>query len=268
MWALLVLAPSCVLLLIAQPRPIATTQMPFLDLDPVEVRRVLQADRELSSRIAPSPLDDALQELLKQDALLQLEVAEAELSFEKRRRGLSLKLGELVRGQGPEAGLAARTRAVQHVEDAMSGHLAEDAIPGVMGAFANQLERHGLLHAGRVTGSDFVVRSFYKARWNTTFGLPMDHGLAPIERQAVHGWLGLRSNALSVDKRLLALKRYHEVGGRHALEAQGILLTRARDFDVAITALTEAQETEDGGLRVANHLLGAQVSAEFMPAGG
>lgn len=261
-WALLVIAPSCVLLLIAQPRPVVVTQQPFLQLDPVAVRRVMGADRALVARVGPTPEQKQLEALVAEDTLIQNEIAEAEDSFKKRRRALALQLGELVKQEGPDAPLAVRARAVERIEAALAGDVPEAELPGVMGSFANQLQRHGVLREGRIVAPHFVVRSFYKARWNKLFALPTDHGLEPVERAALHGWLGLRSGGLSIDNRLRALQRYAEVGGRYALEAQGILLVQASDLELAVTALTEAQ-LRDGGLRVGNQLLGAQVSAEM-----
>lgn len=257
---LLVLGPSCILLLIAQPRALIGGALPVLELDEAAVAQVIVADRARAAPIPLLPAEIEIEALYALDVIGQLEIDEAVESFEKRRRELKARLIAIASSAGPDATLALRARALRRVEQALAGELPESEIEGVMGAFANQLRRHRVLREGRIVAPHFVVRTFYKARWNNVHGLSMDDGLLPIERRALHGWLGLNGRELSANARLKALKIYADLGGPNALQAQGILLVQSGDFHLATTTLSAVQKL-GGGLRVANYLLGARVSA-------
>lgn len=254
------LAPACALWLIALQRAVEPHGMPELRLDPVEVAEVMARDvRLLGSLQMEDPALHALDSLLLELGLAERAAVESAERYLARREALKDGLSDLIRTQGSDTAAALRARALARVEAAMAGRLSEDEIPAVMGGFANQLQRHGLLVDGRIIAPRFVVRTLYKARWNLAHSRANDHDMRPVEVRALHGWLGLHGTRLEVDARLAALRAYAEAGGQDTLEAQGILLYQAGEYPLAAEALQLAHDQRGGHLRIRNFALGARL---------
>lgn len=237
--------------------------MPELQLDATEVAEVMASDAHLERQLQPDPEATALDRLLLQLGEVERGIEEPAEHFNARRKAMRDGVLRLAERQGHRAPAALRARALARVESAMAGTLPEAEIPAVMGTFSNQLQRHRLMVGGRILAPHFVVRTLYKARWNLAHGLPNDHAMLPVEARALHGWMGLHATELSTDARLAALKRYDELGGEHALEAQGVLLYQAGDYALAALALQRAHDQHPGHLRIRNHAIAARVVGEL-----
>lgn len=260
---LVVLAAACAGLLFAQPRPVVPQELPSLLLPADEVRRVIEHDRVIAARVPASPEIERVEALLRAHGRAQAAFFEDQQSHDRRRASLRAACTILARS-GPDVVAALRARWVERLEDALALRLSAEEVPEVLGAFALTLERGGVTEDGVIVGPHFVVRTLYKAQWNASCGFAPASGLAPVERVAYHGWQAFHVPALSAASRLAALDAYAAAGGRHADEAQAVVLLGAGDA-VGATGTMQAAYAAEGSIRLRNHVLALQVVAGTTP---
>jgi hypothetical protein len=266
LYALFTLTVACALLLCAVPRPLAPTDLPVLRLSNSAVQWIERQDERDAKRAPSSPQALELERRFLDYGVAEDDGGDSSETRSQRRHALAATYADLVREVGPALALTMRARALGKLEAALDLRLPDEQLKGVMGIFANVLDRHGATRAGIEIAPHFVVRTLYKARWNLALNLAQDFGFANIEKLAYHGWLALHAENLSVERRLSALDAYATAAGRsHAAqvaEAQGVLLYRAKSYAAAVDALQAAYELS-GNVHLRNYVLGARLAAGF-----
>lgn len=248
-----VLLPLCVLLLLWLPRPTRPNRPPALQLQEQAVRAQLALDAE---RARTAPMDDDVEEL---QALFlesgQQEVAPYQQAFDlKQRMHRSYKLLQrITEAHGPEAIQALRAAATEALEPVLRGEVTGDARDALLGNFPNVLARHNATIDGHPVAPRFVIRTLYKARWNTLSGLPNSAGFSAIEGQAYFGWLALHADDVPLSMRLQAIPEFELAGGAHVDEAAGVLLYQAGHYSEARDAFERAHDKAPS-LRVRNYI--------------
>jgi hypothetical protein len=246
--------------LIALPRAVAPLELPTLTLDPEDVRAQEREDAELAASAPNTANAKALLADYLNFGESEIMVIGQHMLLEQRRRMLGRAQEAVVAESGPKAGQAMRALALSKFEAALSGELPNAELKGVLGIFPHVLMQHRLTHDGLELGPHFVVRTFYKARWNRMCGLLPEAELSPIERRAYFGWMGLHAANLPIRERRQALIGYAAAGGAEADQALGVLAFLDHDYTRAADSLERAY-TQKVNLRLRNYLRGARVAA-------
>jgi hypothetical protein len=245
---------------IAMPRAVAPLELPALELDTRLVAEQEQADARLA---AQAPKTDAAKELWSRYTKFgETEVMLLDQAglLEQRRRAMHRAQDLVVAESGPRAGNALRALALSKFEAALDGEVPQPELKGVMGILPYVLSQYLLTRDGEELGPHFVLRTFFKARWNRMCGLPPEADLSPIERRAYFGWMGLHAANLPMRERRQALLGYAAAGGDQAEQAQGVLAFLDHDYGRAAISLERAYALRVN-LRLRNYLRGARVAA-------
>jgi hypothetical protein len=262
----LLVAPAIVLFQWSAPAPVAPREMPALVLDPAAVDDQLARDERAA---AQAPSGEAAEQ--RRRAYRELNMAEraATDTQETAARKLSAlrdALARVVEANGVEANgveangveIVERVRAADlaPMEATLRGRRARSgAEPAAeLGGFLEMMERYDLSRDGRQRAPTFVVRTLFKARWNSLHGLEPTEGLSPIELQAYWGWLALGAEGAPVEARLGALDRLAEAGGHGVHEARAVLLFGQGRFEDARASFLAAA-AEAPSFRLRNHAL-------------
>jgi hypothetical protein len=257
LWLAATVAGYC---LIAMPRAVAPLELPALHLDAEQVAEQERLDKELAASAPNTELAQALWSMYLEFGESELIVLGQTALLEQRRKSLGRAQEALVAESGPQAGNAMRARALEKFEATLAGEVPTPQRKGILGAYPHVLVQHMLTRDGIELGPRFVVRTFYKARWNRMCGLLPEVDLSPIERRAYFGWMGLHAANLPIHERRQALIGYAAAGGADADQAQGVLAFLDRDFPRAAVSLERAY-TQQANLRLRNYLRGARVAA-------
>jgi hypothetical protein len=271
LYALFVVAVSCLLLLCAAPRPLVPEALPTLRLPEDAVRVVLAQDAIDAQHAPTSPAAMELERLFLEHGEAEDGTATSAAPTAARARALATAFTQLVKEEGALAGIRMRARELSKLEAALALSLPEEQVKGVMGVFPNALDVHGVTRDGLEVAPQLVLRTLYKVRFNLIVDQAPDFSLSEVERMAYQGWIALHAEALPVERRLRALGAYAKVAGpgstSHVKEAEGVLLYRAERYPEALRALTEAR-TRTGSIRLRNYALGAELAlAEADSAG-
>ncbi len=261
---LLVLAPSCALLLLALPRPVTPKHPPALRLPARQVAAAIARDRDLARAAPGSKTARHLEELLSQKGESEREPTEPVPVYEKRRARFSRTIVKLRNESGERAVLALRARALEKLEAALDLTLSEKQAQSILGSFPVLLQRYGATRDGRIVAPHFVIRTMFKARWNIIHSLEPTYGLSRIERLAHFGWLALHADDAPISLRLQALEQYAAAGGQRVPEARGVLQFLAGDYASAAESFEKARRNR-GTLRLRNYALAAQHAAHGLP---
>lgn len=264
------LCVACALWLAAMPRPLPPDELPALQLSQDAIDEVLRNDARDEKHAPRTARALELERLFLEHGEAEDSASEDSATFVQRKHALATAYAALVQQAGEPAALALRARELAKLEAALGGRLPEEQLKGVMGAFANLLDHFSVTRNGEEQAPHFVVRTFYKGRWNVSMGLAPDFGFAKIEKLAYHGWLALHADKAPDDRRLQALDVYASVAGAEQAariaEARGVLLFRARQFVAAGNALQDAYE-KTGNIRLRNYVLAAQLASGVDSAG-
>lgn len=261
LYGLLALTTACLLALCFVPRALAPIDPPALVLDRAQVARAIAADAKSAKEAPRTPDAKAFIERFLSLGDIENQTVQNAASPSIQREGLARSLQRLVHDAGEPAALGLRSLAVQNLEAALSLEVPDKEAQRMLGLFPDALARHGVTHEGFEIAPHFVLRTLYKARWNIAVGLAPDYKLAPVERQAYHGWLALHATNLGPEPRALALRDYAAAGGYRVSEARGVLAFLSHDYKDSVAALEQA-EKESPSLRLRNWLRGAHVALE------
>ncbi|HEY2732598.1 MAG TPA: hypothetical protein VGI70_01365, partial [Polyangiales bacterium] len=195
------LALVCALSLSFLPRAIPPNELPALTLSAADVDAQLREDARRAAHAPTSATARELDRLFFEFGASEIAAIEDSALASQRRRTLHHAYERVVAADGGEAALALRERALEKFERALALQLSPAETSGVIGLFANAVEQHRLTRDGEELAPHFVMRTFYKARWNHMTGLPLDHEFSPIERVAYYGFLGLSATNLPFSAR-------------------------------------------------------------------
>jgi len=246
--------------LIAMPRAVAPLELPALVLDTRLIAEQEQSDARLA---ATAPKTEAANDLWSRYTKFgELEVILLDQSalLEQHRRGMRRAQDLVASESGESARHAMRARALSKFESALAGEVPQPELKGLLGVFPHVLSQYLLTRDGEELAPHFVVRTFFKARWNRLCGLPPEADLSPIERRAYFGWMGLHAANLTVRERRQALLSYAAAGGEEADQAQAVLAFWEQDYAHAALGLQRAY-AQRVNLRLRNYLRGASVAA-------
>lgn len=261
LYALLALTIVCLLGLCIVPRALAPIDTPALVLDRAQVAQVVRTDAQNAATAPQTPDAKAFVESFLALGDIENQTAENAASPRVQRQSLARSFQKLVHDAGEPAALKLRSAAVELLEAALSLRISGGDAERVLGLFPDAIARHRVTQDGFEVAPHFVLRTLYKARWNIAIGLAPDYKLAPVERQAYHGWLALHATNLGPEARSLALREYAAAGGRTIAEARGVLAFLSNDYKQAVAALEQA-EKESPSLRIRNWLRGAHVALD------
>lgn len=265
-WALFVMAIACPLVLCAITRPIEPAAMPALRLPSDAVRAQIASDEQAARGV---PKTDAQRELER--SFLEygkLEVAPLTVHGDggARKRALHDTYARLVKSEGLDVALALRARATDLLEAALALKLPKAESDAALGLFPNAIAGYHLTLDGEPQTAHFVLRTFYKARWNKLMGVDAAFALTPIEQRAYHGYLALHADNRSADERMHELALYAVANGEDVDEARGVLAYSTHDYVHAVEAFVRATESQPS-LRVQNHLAAARLALEVSEPG-
>jgi len=245
---------------LALPRAVAPRELPGLVLAPAQIDAVIAADARLARSASSDEAARALEELVEAQALA--EVGSGETPDEARMRLTRLANGAAAveRAHGVDALLALRARAVLDFERVLRTRVRGVERDRVLGSFPRAVERYDVTKRGRLRAPRFVLRTLFKARWNSVCQLAATWRLAPVELRAFHGWLALGADSAALTDRSAALDAYAAAGGVRVDEARAALAWRGGDGERAEELYGEVL-TQTGSLRFRNHLRAARLAA-------
>lgn len=254
--ALLVVACASAITVLAVPRPVAPTELPPLVLSASDVNRVLREDERLA-HTAPDDLHArALVTLMHAQGQAEVTPGETPADAMQRESNLRAVVND-VRASSGESGLKAlRASAVQELLAVFERHEDDLETDRVLGSFPRILERYGLTVDGRLVAPIFVVRTLYKARWNSICRLEPTYALTNVEKRAFYGWLALAAHGAPPRERAVALTNYQRAGGIRGEEALGVLAYTDHEFSRAEEIFRHSYVTTRN-VRYRNHALAA-----------
>lgn len=244
---------------LALPRAIAPRELPGLVLSPAQVARVVDAD-ERAARTAPR--DEGarrLQELIEAQALAEVGSGETPDEARARLTRLANAVVAVERAHGQSAVVALRAKSVADFERVLRTRARGEERDRVFGSFPRAVERYDVTKRGRLHAPRFVLRTLWKARWNSVCQLAPTWRFAPVELRAFHGWLALGAESAALMDRAAALSAYAAAGGVRANEARAGLAWRAGDGARAEELYGEVL-TQTRSLRIRNHLRAARLA--------
>jgi hypothetical protein len=255
--AALAAALACpALLAVAWSRPVAAPplEMPALALDSAAVRAQLERDESDARRDPRGEQAELRRRLYREHNTAEHEGFDAAGRGAERAGEIAAALEVIRTEAGARAIERMRAADVARAELALRGAIPAGEAVEELGVFREMMARYGLSDGRRQRAPRFVVRTVLKARWNTVHALELDESFSRIERQAYWGWLALRAETAPADRRLLALERYADAGGRAADEARAVLFYDAGELEQA-RASFEAAYQKTPNFRLRNHAL-------------
>ena len=240
------------IVLYAVPRAVAPVELPGLMLSAKDTAEVLRADAALAARAPDDVHARALIDLVHAQGEAEATVGEAPSVAAEREQNLRAVVADVRAAGGDEALLALRAVAVAELSPVMRAPRNDAASDRVLGSFPNILERYRLTEDGRLLAPWFVVRTLYKARWNSICRLPSTFAFAPVEERAFHGWLALSASGAPLRERVDALARYRAAGGTRGEEALAVLAYEGAQFDRAEELFTRLYAST-GNVRFRDH---------------
>ncbi len=211
-------------------------------------------DLELAERAPTGEEAETLTALFREHGLAEANAGEPRAVRLNREERFARALTRFKEVHGAEGLAALRARTCEELTVALKGELSDETERAVLGAFPRLLEQYGLSDNGEVIAPHFVVRTLYKARWNSIHDLPLTDGLDEGELRAYWGWLAVEGVAPPT-LRLDAVQRFQEFDERAALEAAAYIAYARGDFSRATNLYGEL--ANQGDLRLRNHALAA-----------
>lgn len=245
---------------LALPRAVAPRELPGLVLAPDQIARVVADDERLARSAPTDEVARTLEELVETQALAEVGSGETPDEAQARLTRLANAAVAVERAHGESALVALRAKSVAEFEHVLSARLRGTERDRVLGSFPRAVERYDVTKRGRLRAPRFVLRTLWKARWNSVCQLVPTWHLAPVERRAFHGWLALGADSAALTDRAGALEAYAAAGGVRADEARAGLAWRAGDGARA-EELYGAMLTRTGSLRFRNHMRAARLAS-------
>lgn len=252
-------APALLLFAWSRPAPAPPTEMPPLVLPPREVDAQIAADVAAAERAPAGEAAEERRRLYREANVAEDEAREPPSRARQRREQLVAALAAIA--PDDEARAAVRASDLARLEPALRGELPAGERPAELGGFVAMMRRYGLAHGDRQSAPRFVVRTLFKARWNTLHDRELTEGLSPVELSAYHGWLALRGEGAPGELRLEALEAYAAASGASVAEARGVLLYDLERFEDAREAFDQAY-AEVPSFRLRNHALACVPASE------
>jgi hypothetical protein len=243
------------------PRAVPMVEPPSLTLDRAEARRVQDHDRSLAETAPRSKAARALERLVREQNLAEVGPGEPAGTFDARRQDLARAVERVHADHGADGLEALRAAALEGLDRALDGRLAQAEHAALLGSFPRVGARYGLWHDGYRLAPRFVVRTLFKARWNALVGLAPTELLSPVEQLAYWGWLALHAPVADPALREDALVRYAALGGKGIHEAQAWMSHRSGRPAEAARWMVLAHEAS-GGVRLRNHTLWLMAAVE------
>jgi len=243
-FALIVTAAACAVLVLATPRAIVPRQLPALVLDPVRVQAAIDADDALIGKVAHGLDIDELH-------VRYLEIGRAERAGpigQREANDMQFGLRSLAQAVFARVGepgrRALRAQALQRFMVALGAVETSDVAADVLselGSFPDLLQSYGILDARRqLVAPELCLRASFKARWNLMLGLPITQDFATVEVQAFEGWIALHANAAPTERRLQAARAFHLASGHRSALAFATWLFTAGHSNEARVMLQKA----------------------------
>jgi hypothetical protein len=220
LYALLALTIVCLLGLCIVPRALAPIETPALVLDRAQVAQVVRTDSQNTATARQTADARALVENFLALGDIENHTAKTAASPLVQRQSLARSFQKLVHDAGEPAALKLRSASVELLEAALSLRVSSAETERILGLFPDALARYRVTQDGFEVAPHFVLRTLYKSRWNIAMGLAPDYKLAPVERQAYHGWLALHATNLGPESRTVSLREYAAAGGHEIAEAR------------------------------------------------
>ena len=239
-FALIVTAVVCAVIVLSTPRAIVPAELPPLRLDAERVAQALAADAVLASQ-APGGSDvDELEARFLAEGLAERGGVEEMDDVQARQYGNRLLAARVFARVGPQGVKALRASAAERCMRALRGW-DEDETAGVLGKLPDMLRTYGLFDAeGRMLAPELSVRAMAKARWNMVHGLPTKAGLTTIEVQAFEGFIALHAGAAPSDRRAEAARAFYEAGGHRSAQAYATWLFQGGHANEALGTMRRA----------------------------
>ena len=251
-------AATCIGLML-HPRPVTPLYPPALVLDRQAVLFQLQQDRKLAQSRVQFAHGNELEALFLQSGRAERELLEDSANIRARRNRVAELVAKQRMASGPQSLMVLRSTAVERFESILNGDGDPKRQAGLLGSFPNLLAFHKATVDAQPVAPLFVVRTLYKARWNTLHGLDHTDGFTAIEAQAYFGWLALHADRIPLPQRLAALRNYAAAGGQRVDEAAGVLHFAAHQYAEAAAAFQRACASHPSP-RLRNHRLAAELA--------
>jgi hypothetical protein len=256
--ALLIVASASAITVLAVPRPVPPHELPSLVLSETLVRNVVRTDEADAARVPSDVHARALISLIHAQGEAEASPGESPEDAARRESNLRAVVND-VRASSGEAGLKAlRALAVGELVRALERHENDLESDRVLGSFPIIMERYGLTVEGRLRAPIFVVRTLYKARWNSICRLAPTYALTSVEERAFYGWLALSAHNAPMGERAAALQNYRKHGGVRGEEALAGLMFASQHFDRAEELFQHAYARTQN-VRLRNHALASSV---------
>lgn len=257
----IVIGVSCASVILYSPQAIPPSSTPPLVLGLSDVEEVRLADASSEEQVPRSETVLRLERVYAAAGFAELGEPEETEAHPRRMAELAAGIEELEREAGAEAVNALRARTATRGYLALLGQSSTEERRGLLGNFAEILERYSVVSQHRLVAPEIVFRSLYKARWNGYMGRALTDGLSPIELQAYWGWLALHAHDIEVRRRLHALERYEEASGERLVEARAALLFQAGAYPES-SDIYDSLFQDTGSIRYRNHALAAVSAAQ------
>lgn len=246
------------------PRAVYPVLPPALSLPPEQVQQQLKTDHLAAQRLKHIQGAHRLEKLFLASGQAERQPLESGATSATRQAQVAALVRDIQQRQGSQALAIMRAHAVESLELVLKGTITGEEAAARLGTFPNLLAFHGATYRGKPIAPHFVVRTLYKARWNTLHGLAHPEGFSPIEGRAYFGWLSFHAPRLSIPYRLAALPDYAATGGDRATEGAATLLFLSGQHERALTAMHAAYQ-EQPSLRLRNHLRGIRLGYSGPP---
>ena len=244
---------------LALPRAVAPRELPGLVLSPAQLAAVVAEDERLARTAPTDDLARRLEELVATQALAEVGAGETPDEARDRLTRLANAAAAVDRAHGIDAVAALRAKSVLEFEQVLRSRARGEERDRVLGSFPRTVERYDVTKHGRLRAPRFVLRTLYKARWNSVCQLVATWRLTPVELRAFHGWLALGADSAAQADRAAAVEAYAAAGGVRANEARAGLAWRGGDGARA-EELYGQELTRTGSLRFRNHLRAARLA--------
>lgn len=245
-------AAACAGVLLALPQPIEPSDPGTLRLNASENAHAEARDRELATGAPTGEEAETLMALFREHGAAEADAGEPRAVRLDREDRFNRALARFTEIHGADGLSALRAKACEGLASALDGGLDDETERATLGAFPRLLEQYGLSRNGEVTAPPFVVRTLYKARWNSIHDLPLTDGFEDGEARAYWGWLAVEGIA-PPSLRLDAVERFHAIDQRAAIEAAAYIAYARGDFGRATNLYGEL--ATGGDLRLRNHAL-------------
>ncbi len=242
---------ASVLLILVAIRPTPPTQSLGLYYSLPEADAIVDRDQE-AVRYDDKPDVKRALELAQNRNLAQLGRMPPEWDSAAERDELQA-LGQKLSKSAREL-RAAQARVAEDAMTSLLGGKSQQEAEKALGASIAKLRQYRLASGPHLRAPAFVIRTFYKARFNQVLGLAPTAGLTKVEQLAHFGWPAFHAEGTSAVQRLAMLDAYQQLDGEHAQALRGQLLFQAGSPSKSAIVYEHLYDST-GNLRYRNHAL-------------